>query len=73
MTDTLAYWIREVVQAAGINIKVFGAHSVGEASSSFALDQHASIDSVLQTGTGHVYKLLINTIIGLINPFLPRH
>ena len=49
-TDTLARWIREVMQAAGINIKAFGAHSVRGASASFALDQHASIDSVLQAG-----------------------
>ena len=47
MTDTLARWIREVMQAAGINIKAFGAHSVRGASASFALNQHASIDSVL--------------------------
>ena len=49
-TDTLARWIREVMQAAGINIKAFGAHSVRGASASFALNQHASIESVLQAG-----------------------
>ena len=49
-TDTLARWIREVMQAAGINIKAFGVHSVRGASASFALNQNASIDSVLQAG-----------------------
>jgi len=50
MTDTLARWIPEVMQAAGSNIKAFGANSIREASASFALGQHASIDSVLQAG-----------------------
>ena len=48
MTDTLACWIREVMQVAGITMKAFGAHSIRRASASFALNQHASIDSVLQ-------------------------
>ena len=50
MTDTLARWIREVMQAAGINIKAFGAHSVRAASASFALEQNAPLDCVLQAG-----------------------
>ena len=50
MTDTLARWIPEVMQAAGSNIKAFGANSIREASASFALGQHASIDSVIQAG-----------------------
>ena len=35
---------------SGIDINVFGAHSVRGASASFALEQNASIDSVLQAG-----------------------
>ena len=49
-TDTLARWIRQVMQDSGINVHVFGAHSVRGASSSFALEHNASIDSVLTAG-----------------------
>ena len=49
-TDTLARWIRSVMKDAGIDISVFGAHSVRGASASFALQQNAPIDSVLQCG-----------------------
>ena len=49
-TDTLARWIRQVMQDSGINVHVFGAHSVRGVSSSFALDHNASIDSVLTAG-----------------------
>ena len=49
-TDTLARWIRSVMHDAGIDISVFGAHSVRGASASFALQNNASIDSILQCG-----------------------
>ena len=49
-TDTLACWIRQVMQDLGINVHVFGAHSVRGASSSFALEHNESIDSVLTVG-----------------------
>ena len=49
-TDTLARWIRSVMKDAGIDISVFGAHSVRGASASFALQQNVPIDSVLQCG-----------------------
>ena len=49
-TDTIARWIRQVMHDSGIDINAFGAHSVRGASASFALEQNASIDSVLQAG-----------------------
>ena len=49
-TDTLARWIRQVMCDSGIDITKFGAHSVRGATASLALEQNASIDSVLQAG-----------------------
>ena len=49
-TDTLARWIRCVLQSAGINVTVFGAHSVRGATSSFALRNNAPLESILRAG-----------------------
>ena len=49
-TDTLARWIHSIMKDAGIDISVFGAHSVRGASASFALQNNISVDSVLQCG-----------------------
>ena len=49
-TNTLARWIHSIMNDAGIDISVFGAHSVREASASFALQNNVSIDSILQCG-----------------------
>ena len=38
------------MQDSGINVHVFGAHSVRGVSSSFALEHNPSIDSVLTAG-----------------------
>ena len=46
-TDTLARWIRNVMNDAGIEISVFGVHSVRGASVSSALQNNVSIDSIL--------------------------
>ena len=55
-TDTLARWIRSIkivygiMKDAGIDISIFGSHSVRVASASFASQNNVSIDSVLQCG-----------------------
>ena len=49
-TDTLARWICSVMNDAGIDILVFGAHSVRGAFASVALQNNVSIVSILQYG-----------------------
>ena len=49
-SNTLARWIRTVSKMSGIDITIFGAHSVRGASSSKAMELSASVDSILQAG-----------------------
>ena len=47
-TDTLARWIRSIMQKAGLNTDIFSGHSVSGASASYALSKNDSIDTILQ-------------------------
>ena len=49
-TDTLARWIKDSLSRAGIDISVFGAHSVRSASASAARANGAALDSILSAG-----------------------
>ena len=49
-SNTLARRVRTVLEMSGIDITIFGAHSVRGASSSKAMELSASIDSILQAG-----------------------
>ena len=49
-TETLARWIRGVMQDSGIDINVFGAHSVRGAAASAARIANAPVDDILRAG-----------------------
>ena len=49
-TDTIARCIRGVLQKAGIDTKLFGAHSVRGAAASSARNANAPLDAVLSAG-----------------------
>ena len=51
-TDTLARWIRGFMQDSGIDINVFGAHSVRGAAASAAGIANAPVDDILRAGDG---------------------
>ena len=48
--DTVARWLKNVLQWAGIDIKTFQAHSYRAASSSYAKAAQAPITDILQQG-----------------------
>lgn len=49
-TQTLGRWIRELLQEAGINLQVFGPHSIRAASAAAAKRGGAQIDTILKAG-----------------------
>ena len=50
-TQTLSRWIRNILSAAGINMQIFGAHSVRASSSAAAKRGGATVDTILQAGS----------------------
>ena len=49
-TDTIVRWIQAVLQKAGIDTKLFGAHSDRSAAASPACNTNAPLDAVLSAG-----------------------
>ena len=70
-TDTLARWIRGVVQNAGIDTFVFGVHGTRGASASAARNSNATLDAVLSAGDWSSGRTF-NRHYFRLNAFLPH-
>ena len=52
-TDTLSRWIKHILHSAGVDTKVFGAHSTRGAATSAAAKQGLPLEAILQAANWH--------------------
>ncbi|EZA57491.1 hypothetical protein X777_02393 [Ooceraea biroi] len=48
-SQTLGRWVKEILEAAGINVSIFSAHSTRHASTSYAARKGINIDEICRT------------------------
>ena len=64
---TLSRWIKDVLQAAGIDVTIFGAHSTRSASASAALSGGASMETILKAAAWSsdlTFGIFYNKVVG---------